>query len=112
MPFVLLIIGVILCTAGVRNTQSQLFSLVKGDFTGSNNFIAWTLAILVIGGLGYIQPLRPLSRSFMVLVIVVLIIANSRSGAPNGGFFTELKTGLSSASAPSASTSTAPTTTN
>ena len=80
MPFAFIFAGVVFTIAGVRGQSSQLLSLVKGDLTGSNNYTYWMISILVLGLLGYVDQLRPLSRAFMVLVIVVLILSN-------GGFF-------------------------
>lgn len=94
MPFVLLIIGVVLVVAGVRNTQSLLFSLLKDDLTGQGSFIPWLVAIAVIGGLGYIKPIRPITTAFLVLLIVVLFLSN-------GGFFQKFigATGIGTGSA-------------
>lgn len=86
MPFALLIIGVFLLVAGVRDKQNDLFTLVKGDFSGPNNFVFWIVSILIIGAIGYIPKLKPLSTAFLVLVIVVLFLSKG-SGAPNGLIF-------------------------
>jgi hypothetical protein len=80
MPFALLIVGVFLLVAGVRGTQTQLFTLVHGDFTGSDNFIYWLLAILAIGAVGYIPRLKGVSNAMLALVIVILFLSR-------GGFF-------------------------
>jgi len=74
MPFVLIIAGIILLTVAVRNTQDDLFGLVKGDFTGTNNFIYWVIAILIIGAVGYVPKLKPVSVAFLTLVILVLLL--------------------------------------
>lgn len=76
MPFLFIIVGIVLTIAAVRGTNTQLVGLLKGDFTGKGNFIYWTLAILVIGALGYSKSLQPLSRAFMALVIIVLFLDN------------------------------------
>lgn len=76
MPFALLIVGIVLVTAGVRGTTSELASLIKGDFTGEKNFSYWLIAILVIGSIGYVEDLRSLSRMFLVLLIVALFLTN------------------------------------
>lgn len=76
MPFVLIAIGAMLAVAGVRGTQAELFDLLKGDFTGTPNYISWMVAIMVIGALGYINAIRPISNAFLVLVILVLFISN------------------------------------
>jgi hypothetical protein len=80
MPFLLIIAGTVFLVSGVRGTSTDLLTLLKGDFTGKNNFLYWMFAILVLGALGYSQTLRPLSRAFMALVVIVLFLAN-------GGFF-------------------------
>jgi hypothetical protein len=88
MPFVLLIVGIALLVAGVRNTQGDLFTLVQGDFIGQNNFIFWFVAIFLIGSLGYIEKLKPLSTAFMGLVILVMFLAKGK------GFFPQFTSAL------------------
>lgn len=95
MPFALVIIGVVLLIAAVRGTtgdsgsQKGLFTLVKGDFSGPNNFIYWFVAILIIGMIGYIPDLKKLSVAFLTLVIVVLFLSR-------GGFFQQFTSALGS----------------
>jgi hypothetical protein len=89
MAFVFIIVGIVLLVAGVNNTQSDLFTLLQKDFSpsaqqqGQHSFLAWFVAILVIGTLGYVQDLRPFSRAFMALIIIVLLLSN-------GGFFSQI----------------------
>ena len=80
MPFAFIIIGVTLIVTGAKGTTSDFLALLKKDFQGSNSFVPWICSILIIGSLGYIQPLRPVSRAFLALVLLVLFISN-------GGFF-------------------------
>lgn len=87
MPFALLIAGIFLLVAGVRGTQTQLFSLIHGDFTGTNNFIYWLLAILAIGAVGYIPRLKNVSHVMLALVIVVLFLSR-------GGFFAQFTSAI------------------
>ena len=81
MPFVLIIAGIVLLIAAIRNSQGDLFHLLAGDFTGPNNFIFWFVSILIIGAIGYIPKLKPVSDGFLILVILVLFL---RRGS---GFF-------------------------
>jgi hypothetical protein len=104
MPFLFLIAGFVMTVSAVRGTQDDLIKLLKDDFTGSNNFLFWIVSILLIGALGYIGPLRPLSRAFLVLVIVVLFLKN-------GGVFTQFVQALHLQPSQSSSPSTAPTST-
>lgn len=94
MPFALLIIGIVLLIAAIRGTQSQLFSLVAGDFSGPNNFIFWAFSILVVGSIGYIPKAKPISTAFIVLAIVVLVLTRGNPNSAGGGFFQQLITQL------------------
>jgi len=93
MAIVLLILGAVMLTASVRNTvstngsQEGLVDLVKGDFSGQNNFIYWVVSILIIGAIGYIPNAKQLSNAFLVLVIVALLLSK-------GGFFAQFQSAL------------------
>lgn len=88
MPFALLIIGIILLVAAVRDSQDDLFKLVKGDFTGPNNFVFWVVSLLIIGAVGYIPKLKPISVGFLTLVLLVLFLSRGNpQNATSGGFF-------------------------
>lgn len=98
MPWLFIIIGVVMITAAARDTvadykdangnaQSGLTTLLKNDFIGTNNFTYWVLSILVIGAIGYIEPLKPISRAFLVLVVIVLIVSH-------GGVFEQFNAAL------------------
>jgi hypothetical protein len=101
MPFALLIIGAVLLISAARGTTETvasstggaagpgLFVLIESDFTGTDNFIFWFVAILLIGALGYVQKLRPLSIAFLALVIIVLFL---RRGT---GFFSQFVSAIS-----------------
>jgi hypothetical protein len=103
MPFVLLIAGATLLIVAVRNTQDDLFSLLKGDFTGPNNFVYWVFSLLVIGALGYIPKLKPISIAFLSLVILVLFLTKGNPQGVGGGFFNQLTAGLNTTQVPSTS---------
>lgn len=83
MPLALIFIGVLFLVAAVRGDKCNgqqcstvLFTTIKDDFTGPNNFIYWGLALFIIGAAGYYKPLKPLSNAFLGLVILVLFISN------------------------------------
>lgn len=94
MPFVLIIIGLVLLVAAVRNSQDNLFALVQKDVTGQGNFLYWIASIGIIGAIGYVPKLKPISTALLGLIILVLFISK-------GGFFEQFTTQL-------ASTTTAP----
>lgn len=96
MPFALLIVGILLLIAGVKNTQGTLYTLVQGDFTGQDNFLYWFTAILVIGAIGYVPKLKPLSTGFLILVILVLFLKKGNSSGAGGGFFAQITSALGS----------------
>jgi len=89
MPFALVIIGLVLLVASVRNTQSQLFTMVQGDFTGPNNFVYWFLAMIIIGSIGYVPKLKAFSNAMLGLVIVVLFLKKGT------GFFAQFQQAIS-----------------
>lgn len=106
MAFVLIIAGAILFLTAIQGTTSDLGALLIQDVFGG--FIYWLAAILIIGGLGYIKAVRPLSNGFLVLLILVLFVANR-------GFFAKLTEALAAiktqaANAPTATASAAGTT--
>lgn len=76
MPFALLIFGIVLIVAGYRGKAGDLFGLLKNDLSPSSQFWPYIIAILVIGALGYVKPIRPIANSFLALVIVVMFLSN------------------------------------
>lgn len=87
MPFVLIVAGVVLLIAAVRGPScgavpchQLLFYLLAKDFTGPNNFIFWFISILIIGAVGYIPKMKPISDGFLVLVIVSLFVRKNGQG--------------------------------
>lgn len=89
MAFTFLIAGAILLIASIRNTQGDLYTLVAQDFTGSDNFIFWMVSILLIGAVGYIPKLKPVSVGFLTLVILVLFLTKGNPQGTGGGFFAQ-----------------------
>ena len=82
--------------SGVRNTQGDLWTLVKHDFTGSDNFVYWLVAILAIGSLGYVEKIRPAANALLALVIIVLFLSNK-------GFFPQFLSQIKSTNTASGS---------
>jgi hypothetical protein len=106
MPIVFLIVGILLVVTGVKGSPTQLYTLVLNDVKGSGTqkgFVYWAIAIAILGGLGYIKSLQKLSREFMVLVLLVLLLHNQT------GFFAQLKTEFNKLVPSSSSTGTAAT---
>lgn len=108
MPFALLIIGAVLLISAARGTvtgQNGLFYLLESDFTGSDNFIFWFVSILVIGAVGYVPKLKPLSVAFLTLVIIVLFLKRGNPSGVGGGFFSQVLQGVGSTQSASPSVS-------
>lgn len=92
MAFALLIAGVVMLVAAMRNTQLCLVRIVQSDFTGTNNFTYWIVALIVIGAIGYVEKLKKISDGLLVLIFVALFL--SRGQGPGGGFFGKFVTAL------------------
>lgn len=90
MSFALLIIGLMLVTVAVRNTQDTFVKLVKGDFSGPANFFWWVAALLIIGFIGYVPKLRPLSDGLLVLILLALVLSRGKPTNTGGGFFNQV----------------------
>lgn len=87
MAFVFTTVGILMIVTGVKGTYAAFGSQVAGDFTGSQPFTYWVLAIIGVGSIGYIDSLRTVSRLFLTLILVSMIIANK-------GFFNQLTAAL------------------
>lgn len=92
MAFVLIVIGLMVFISAIRGTTKTLGSLLVSDFIstgGQASFLYWIVAIMVVGGLGYIKAIRPLANAFLALLILVLFLANK-------GFFDQFNSALKS----------------
>lgn len=78
MPIFLIIAGAIFLIASTRGTHIQLGELLKLQFTGSGSFTAWAFAFVLIALVGTVEQLRPLSRAFMALLLLVMILRSSQ----------------------------------
>jgi hypothetical protein len=79
MPLVFITIGTILIFTGIKGNANDLYTLIVNDVKGQNGdkgYAYWIVAIVILGLLGYIKNFEPLSRAFMILVLVVLVLNN------------------------------------
>lgn len=94
MPFAFLIVGTVMVIAGVRGTSQDLVTLVKGDLTGTNSYLYWIVAILAVGSVGYVPSLKPVSRAFLALILIVLVLKVGNPQSGNGGFFQQFENAI------------------
>lgn len=90
MPFVFAFVGVMLVAIGLRGRASDASALLASEFTGSNSFVRWFLAIMILGLIGYYKPVKPVADAMLGLVIVAIILTKGNPNAPGGGFFAQL----------------------
>jgi hypothetical protein len=102
MPLALLLLGILFLTAAARGNKcdgqqcsDMLFTTIKSDFTGPNNFVYWVIALFIVGSTGYYKPLKPLSNAFLGLVILVLFVSNR-------GFFADFMSQINGTRLPGA----------
>lgn len=100
MAFALLIIGIVLVTAAIRNTQDELIGLLGADFTGSGNFIYWVAALVIVGAVGYVERLKPVSDGLLVIIILALFLSKGNPKSPGGGFFQQFTQALGTTKTP------------
>lgn len=87
MRIAAIVVGAILVLVAVRGTEIDsakgasdgrgLWPLLKNDFEPGQkgNFLAWLVAILVVGAIGYIPQLESISSLFIALLIAVLVMS-------------------------------------
>lgn len=95
MPFALTFTGLLLIITGFQNTYKEFGAQVQDDFSGPNNFLYWLVSLLIIGMLGYVKSLEGLSRAFMGLIIVALILVTYQR---NPQIFQQIGAGLAAGS--------------
>jgi hypothetical protein len=88
MPIALLIAGVVLVLAGAQGQVQNLGAQLEEDFTGTNNFGVWLLAIFGVGAIGYIPKAKPFSDAFLALIVVSIFLADDKNGQ---GFFKNIQ---------------------
>jgi hypothetical protein len=95
MPFILGVGALFLVVAGARGIGNirALRDLLVGDFTGQHNFLGWIFAIMLIGVIGYAPGMQKISRAFLVLLFVVLMLTTK------GGFITTIQSAFRNAGA-------------
>jgi hypothetical protein len=89
VAFVLVLSGLIMIVTGAKGTYAQFGNQVASDFTGPGNFTYWLAAIGSVGALGYVDALRTISRMFLALILIAMVLANK-------GFFNQLTAALKS----------------
>lgn len=84
MPYALILIGTMMVVTGVQNTYAAFGAQLQTDGVA---FLKWGIAIGGVGAMGYVPDLQGLSRAMLALILIAMILANSKTGA---GFFGNL----------------------
>ncbi|MDE2101043.1 MAG: hypothetical protein KGL39_27600 [Patescibacteria group bacterium] len=103
MPFFLIIFGSMLIASGVNGKTSDLMDQLKKDGSG---FLAFGAAVLVLGLLGTIETVRPVSKALLVLLFVAFLLKNGKNVVENSrsAVMDKTLTGSADVPAPAAST--------
>jgi len=95
MPVFFLVVGLLFLVAVIRGQDEtdKLLALIKGDFSGPNNFLMWIVSIAGIGLIGYWRQARQFSNVFLGLVFVVLIFTKKGPGGQDliSSFISQIK---------------------
>jgi hypothetical protein len=79
MPVFLLIVAAVFIAVGINDKSTEFNGLLKSAFApqdGGASFISWLFAFVIIGAIGYIPKLKPISNAFLVLLIVILFLSH------------------------------------
>lgn len=104
MPIAFIAIGALFLIAAVRGTITDgpngqppgLLTLLKSDFvstTAQGNFLVWLVTLWIIGALGYIPGFKPIANALLFLVVLVLVLSNSKNSG-TGGIFAQFNAAL------------------
>ncbi len=94
MPFVFVILGLLLIVVAVRGTHGDAFKLLQDEFSGQKSFVVFAAAIMILGAVAYIKPLRPVALPMILLVFLAMFLGNK------GGFFKQFNDAIRSPSSP------------
>ncbi len=98
MPLFFLLIGILFLVLARNGTQGEFEQLLKSEFTGSQSFVVWASALVLLGLVGFFKPVRPIADAMIGLIILVLILHNK-------GVFAQFNAALRNPVAPSSSDS-------
>lgn len=90
MPYILLLIGALAVATAIKGTYASLGQELVTDIKGSAGnpgYLYWVSAIIAVGAVGYYSPAQRLSRAFMILIILGMVLANK-------GLFARLQAAL------------------
>ena len=76
MPYALTFVGVLMCIAAARGTEHELAHQLAQDFSGGKSFLVWLAALAVIGGAGYVPPLKRTSDALLFLILLSFALSN------------------------------------
>lgn len=76
MPYALIAIGLTLLITGAQNTYAALALQLQKDFTGSQSFLTWVIALGSVGAIGYVKSLQTFSTLFMSIIILAMLLSN------------------------------------
>ena len=80
MPFVLISIGSIIAYLDYMGTGNlkAAGNLLKAElFTNNPPYYKWLGALVIVGLIGYIPELQPVSMAFLVLILLAIILSKS-----------------------------------
>lgn len=100
MPFVFAILALLFLVVAIRGTEQDMFALVKSEFWGTNSFVPWAAAIVILGSIGYAKPIRPITDAMIGLILLAILLGNG------GGVFAQFNAALKNPVAPTADATT------
>lgn len=77
MALAILFIGILLVASGIKGTEHELGAQLADDLTGTDGFLIWLGAIVLLGLISKIPGFETPSKYFLALVLVAVLLNNS-----------------------------------
>jgi hypothetical protein len=68
--------GLLLVDSGFKGTAKDTLAQLEGDLKG---FLSFAVVILILGGLGTIDSIRPVSKGLLLLVFIVFFLKHGNA---------------------------------
>jgi len=80
MALILVALGALLIAAGARGDPNEIGRMFARDLQGDGGYATFALAFVIVGALGFWEPVRPISHGLLLLMVIALVLTAGRNG--------------------------------